>query len=322
MPTILLAVDNLGADVSKRLRSSAPGYDLLLTRDPEVIQAASADIVAAAGHLPLETVLAFPRMRWYQQWGAGAEWLMEHPEVRSRDLVVTNVSGLHAIPISEHLLAMMLALARRIPDAVRAQDRHEWLRGGWKHPVFELAGKTMLLIGVGAIGQRTARLAAALEMHVIGMRRDPERPAPGVERMIGPEGLNAALPEADLVVITVPLTPETQHMIGPEQFARMKSTALIFNIGRGGTIDQQALIRALQSGQIAGAGLDVTEPEPLSADSPLWDMDNVLITGHYSGSTPAYDERALAIFEENLAHWVRGEPLRNRLDLSLGIRIS
>jgi phosphoglycerate dehydrogenase-like enzyme len=322
MTAILLAIDGLCPETAERLRATAPGYDLLLTRDREVIEAASDEIEVAAGHLALEAVLALPCLRWYQQWGAGAEWVMEHPEVRTRDLVVTNVSGLHAIPISEHLLAMILALARRLPDAVHAQDRHEWLRGGWTHPVFELAGKTMLLIGVGAIGQRTARLAAALEMRVIGLRRDPERPAAGVTHMVGPEVLNAVLPEADLVVLTVPLTPETQHMIGPEQFALMRPTACIFNIGRGGTIDQPALIHALQTGQIAGAGLDVTEPEPLPSDSPLWSMDNVLITGHYSGSTPAYDERALAIFEANLGRWVRGEPLRNRLDLSLGIRIS
>jgi len=175
---------------------------------------------------------------------------------------------------------------------------------------------------VGAIGHRTARLAASLEMHVIGLRRDPERQVQGIERMVGPDDLDAVLPEADLVVLTVPLTPETRHLIGARQFALMKPTASIYNIGRGGTIDQEALIEALRSGQIAGAGLDVTDPEPLPAESPLWDLDNVLITGHYSGSTPAYDERALAIFEENLGRYARGEPLRNRLDLTLGIRVS
>ncbi|MFO7696417.1 MAG: D-2-hydroxyacid dehydrogenase [Anaerolineae bacterium] len=322
MARILLAMDGLNRETLERLRSLATAHELLTTTDRAAIAAALPEIEVAAGHIGLETVLAMPALRWYQQWGAGAEWIMEHPEIRERDLVVTNVSGVHAVPISEHLLAMILALARRLPDAVRAQDRHEWLRGGWKYPIFELAGKTMLLIGVGAIGQRTARLAAALDMHVIGLRRDPQRPARGVARMIGPEELDVALPEADLVVLTAPLTPETRQMIGAEQFARMKPTACIFNIGRGGTIDQDALVQAIVSGQIAGAGLDVTDPEPLPADSPLWDLDNVLITGHYSGSTPEYDARALAIFEENLGRYVRGEPLRNQLDLTLGIRVS
>ena len=322
MPTVLLAMDHLAPETEERLRALAPGYDLLVTRDAETIAAAMPEIEVVSGHIGLEQVLAMPNLRWYQQWGAGAEWIMEHPEIRERGLVVTNVSGVHAVPISEHLLAMMLALARRIPDAVHAQDRHEWLRGGWSHPVFELAGKTLLLIGVGAIGHRTARLAASLEMHVIGLRRDPERQVQGIERMVGPDDLDAVLPEADLVVLTVPLTPETRHLIGARQFALMKPTASIYNIGRGGTIDQEALIEALRSGQIAGAGLDVTDPEPLPAESPLWDLDNVLITGHYSGSTPAYDERALAIFEENLGRYARGEPLRNRLDLTLGIRVS
>jgi len=322
MPTVLLAMDHLAPETAERLRSLATGYDLLVTRDADAIGAVMQDIEVVSGHISLETVLAMPHLRWYQQWGAGAEWIMEHPEIRERDLMVTNASGVHAVPISEHLLAMMLALARRIPDAVRAQDRHEWLRGGWSHPVFELAGKTLLLIGVGAIGLRTARLAAALEMHVIGVRRDPERQVRGIERMVGPDDLDAVLPEADLVVLTVPLTPETRHLIGAKQFALIKPTATIYNIGRGGTIDQEALMEALRNGQIAGAGLDVTDPEPLPPDSPLWDLDNVLITGHYSGSTPAYDERALAIFEENLGRYVRGEPLRNRLDLTLGIRVS
>ncbi|NLX43819.1 MAG: D-2-hydroxyacid dehydrogenase, partial [Chloroflexi bacterium] len=205
---------------------------------------------------------------------------------------------------------------------VRAQDRHQWKRGDSPHPIMELAGKTVLLIGVGAIGERTARLCSALGMKVIGLRRDPSRPAEGVMRMVGPQDLDAVLPQADLVVLTAPLTPETVHMIGAPQLRLMKASACIFNIGRGGTIDQQALISALQRGEIAGAGLDVTDPEPLPADSLLWDLPNVLITGHYSGSTPHYEERALAIFEDNLARWVRGVPLRNQLDLRLGIRIS
>jgi len=322
VPTVLVALDRIAAEIEERLQALVPAYRILVTRDPQAIQAVAEDIEVAAGHLDPQAALALPRLRWYQQWGAGAEWVLEHPEIRDRDLVVTNVSGVHAVPISEHVLAMMLALARRLPEAVRAQDRHQWVRGGWSQPIMELAGKTLLVVGLGAIGARLARLAAALDMQVIGVRRDPERPVPGVERVVGPDALDAVLPEADLIVLTVPLTPETRHLIGAAELALMKPSALIFNVGRGGTIDQQALVAALQAGQIAGAGLDVTDPEPLPADSALWDMDNVLITGHYSGSTPAYDERALEIFEENLGHYARGEPLRNRLDLRLGIRIS
>ncbi len=323
MKTILLAIDHLSEEVRARIAALAPDYRLLVTRDAEAIRSAWDEVEIAGGDVGIERLLAMPRLRWYQQWGAGAEWIMEHPEAQQKDWVVTNASGLHAIPISEHILALLLAMARRLPEAVQAQQRHAWVRGGGlQAPVFELAGKTMVLIGVGAIGQRTARIASALEMRVIGVRRDPDRPVEGVARMVGPDQLDDVLPEADVVVLTVPLTPETQHMIGPRQLARMKPSACIINIGRGGTIDQEALIEALNSGQIAGAGLDVTDPEPLPADSPLWEARNALITGHYAGSTPVYQQRALDIFVDNLARYVAGQPLRNRLDLSLGIRIS
>jgi phosphoglycerate dehydrogenase-like enzyme len=322
MQTILLAIEHLPEETRTRIKALAPNHRLLATRDEDAIRAAWDEIEIAGGDVGIERLLAMPRLRWYQQWGAGADWIMEHPEAQGKDWIVTNASGLHAIPISEHIFTLMLALARRIPEAVQAQERHAWVRSGGLPPIFELAGKTLVLIGVGAIGERTARIAEAMEMRVIGVRRDPDRPAQGVARMVGPDQLDKVLPEADLVVLTVPLTPETQQMIGPRQLALMKPTACIINIGRGGTIDQDALIEALNNGQIGGAGLDVTDPEPLPADSPLWDAPNTLITGHYAGSTPVYQERALAIFQDNLARYIAGQPLRNRLDLSLGIRVS
>jgi phosphoglycerate dehydrogenase-like enzyme len=264
------------------------------------------------------TLLArMPNLRWYQQWGAGADWLMRHPEIAGRDFVITNASGVHAIQISEHILALMLALARRLPQACRAQLRGEWQRQEHER-LFELAGKTMVLIGVGAIGARTAALAAALDVRVIGVRRNAGEPIPGVARMVGPERLLEVLPLADFVVLTIPLTPETRHMIGERELRAMKPSAHIFNIGRGGTIDEAALIRALRAGWIAGAGLDVFEKEPLPADSPLWQMENVLITAHYAGATPHYNERAMTLFLDNLRRYRAGEPLRNVVDKQLG----
>ncbi len=322
MKTILLALDSLSEEDRERIESLAPDYKLLVTKDEDAIRDAWDDIEIAAADVGIERLLEMPNLRWYQQWGAGADWVMEHPEAQEKDWVVTNASGVHAIPISEHIFAMMLALARRIPEAVKAQERHAWTRSDGLPPVFELAHKTLLVIGVGAIGERTARIAAAMDMHVIGLRRDPDKPAEGVSRMVGPDQLDEVLPEADFVVLTVPLTCETRHMIGDHQLGLMKRSATIYNIGRGGTIDQDALIDALENSRIGGAGLDVTDPEPLPADSRLWDAPNVLITGHYSGSTPAYQERALEIFAENLERYREGQPLRNELDLSLGIRSS
>jgi phosphoglycerate dehydrogenase-like enzyme len=171
---------------------------------------------------------------------------------------------------------------------------------------------------VGAIGEETAKIAAALNMRVIGVRRDPSVGAEGVERMVGNDQLLEVLPEADFVVLTVPLTQETAGMIGERELRAMKQSAYIINIGRGKTIDQDALIRALQEGQIAGAGLDVTDPEPLPEDSPLWDLENVIITAHYSGLTPHYNERAMEIFMDNLRRYQAGEELRNVVNKNLG----
>ncbi len=176
----------------------------------------------------------------------------------------------------------------------------------------------MLLIGVGAIGERTAKIAAAFDMHVIGMRRNASLAVSGIERMVRPDQLLDVLPEADFVVITAPLTPETRHMIDKRAFDAMKPTAYIVNIGRGATIVEPDLIDALQNGSIAGAGLDVFEQEPLPEDSPLWGMENVIITSHYSGLTPEYDARAIEIFLDNLNRYQAGEPLRNVIDKRLG----
>lgn len=319
MPILLLGLEKekLNDATRAEIAHLAPDYQLLVTPSEEEALAAIGEIEIAAGRVPMEIVLRGPRLRWYQQWGAGADWLLRHPEMRQREVIVTNASGVHAVPISEHILALLLALARQIPDAVRAQDQRQWRRQEMGE-VLELAGKTMVLVGVGAIGGRLARLAAALEMRVIGVRRDPSRPAEGVARMVGPEALDEVLPQADFVVLTAPLTHETQHLIHEARLRRMKPSSILINIGRGRTIDQKALIRALQEGWIGGAGLDVTDPEPLPADSPLWGLPNVLITAHYAGRTPAYDARALAIFMDNLARYVTGQPLRNVVDPERG----
>ena len=176
----------------------------------------------------------------------------------------------------------------------------------------------MVLIGVGEIGGRTAKIADAFGMHVIGVRRNADRSADGVARMVTPAELHDVLPLADIVVSTVPLTAETYHQLNADSFKLMKNRAIIINVGRGKTIDEQAMVAALQNSEIFGAGLDVFEEEPLAADSPLWTLPNVLVTAHYAGDTSHYDERALAIFFDNLERYKRGEPLRNVVDKRAG----
>ncbi|MCB0044918.1 MAG: D-2-hydroxyacid dehydrogenase [Caldilineaceae bacterium] len=317
--------------------AQAANLEVVQTRDRDTIEEILDRVQVAAGSFPHDLLPRASRLRWLQQWGAGADWLMQYPEVRELDFILTNVSGIHAIPISEHIFGLLLAFSRRLPDSLRAQDDVVWLRNNWERnyalsnragrkylpvidrdDVFELAGKTMLIAGVGEIGVRTARLARAFDMRVIGVRRNPSRTAAGVDEMVGPDAMLDALTRADIAVNALPYTEETRHIFGDAAFAALPNHAVYITIGRGGTTDEDALVQALESNAIAWAGLDVFETEPLPPESPLWRMGNVFITPHYSGLSPEYDRRGLAIFLDNLARYRAGQPLRNVVDKRLG----
>jgi phosphoglycerate dehydrogenase-like enzyme len=320
MKTILLSFERekLRDEWLAQIREIAPDMRILITREQDEVEAALDEIEIAAVDLPRDLLPRARSLRWFQQWAAGADWLLRHPEAVELSFVLTNASGIHAIPITEHIFALLLAFARLIDRSVRHQMQGKWMPDELKRDVFELADKTMALIGVGAIGERTAQMAKTCGMRVLGVRRNPEKGALGLAAMFGPDQLLDVLPEADFVVVTAPLTLETQNMIGERELRAMKPTAYLVNIGRGGIIDERALIRALEEGGIAGAGLDVFEEEPLPGDSPLWRMENVIVTAHYAGYTPRYDERAMAIFLDNLRRYKAGEPLRNVVDKKLG----
>lgn len=320
-----------------RVQACAPGLRVVCTRERAEIEAMLDEVEIAAGAFPQDLIASAPNLRWVQQWGAGAEWLPRYPEVQASDLILTNASGVHAVPISEHIFAFLLMFARRFVDSVRAQDDRVWIENPWlrahgttirpdarfsatigKDDLFELAGKTLLIAGIGAIGVRVAKLATAFDMHVIGMRRRVDGDMANVDRLITPAQLLNALPGADFVANTLPMTADTHHLFDRLAFAAMKPSSYYINIGRGGTTDEAALIAALQNGEIAGAGLDVFEQEPLPPDSPLWAMNNVIISSHFSGLTPEYDNRALDIFLDNLDRYQRDFPLRNVVDKRLG----
>lgn len=340
MSTVLLlgfSPDTFSEEQLESIRQLAGDRTLLQTQDRDEIAEVIDRVEIVAGSLPTDLLPRASSLRWYQQWGAGADWLFENPAAQEMDFVLTNASGVHGIPISEHIFALLLAFARDLPRAMRAQAQHHWvanqkqrfsLTGNHntdptlfqrsRYDLFELAHKTIAIVGMGAIGARTAKVAAALEMHPVGIRRDPSQSVPGVETMVAPDDMLSILPDVDFLVNTTPLTPETRGMFDARVFAAMRNTAYFINIGRGGSAVESDLVHALQNGEIAGAGLDVFEEEPLPPASPLWDMDNVIITSHYSGLTPQYDERALEIFLENLQRYQQGEPLRNVVDKSLG----
>jgi phosphoglycerate dehydrogenase-like enzyme len=318
---ILLALDpdTLPEEQLDRVRDLVPeDKELTVTRDKDVIEVVIEEVEIAAGWFPRTLLPRASNLRWFQQWAAGADWLMRRPEAVEMDFVLTNMSGIHAIPVTEHILALLLAFARELSPALRAQRDRKWISQDQHEHLFELANKTMLLIGVGAIGERTARVAAAMDVRVLGIRRDPTVGAKAVDAMYCPDQLHDLLPQADFVVLTVPLTAETRGMIGEQELRAMKPSAYLINVGRGGTVDEDALLQALRQGWIAGAGLDVFETEPLPEDSPLWELDNIIITSHYAGVTPYYHERALEVFLDNLQRYHDGMPLRNVVKKTLG----
>ena len=256
---------------------------------------------------------------------AGVDSLLDKPVWHSQ-VIVTNLSGVHAGPMSEHALAMMLAFRWRLAKMWRFQTQAKWPKGRWD--IFaapELRGSTLGLIGYGAIGRELARQAQALGMRVLALNRSGQRrrytgfsepglgdPAAVIPDKIYPtDELLEMLPRCDYLVVLAPLTPDTHHLLGAQAFASMQASAFFFNLGRGALVDEAALVDALRLGQIAGAGLDVFEQEPLPAESPLWHLENVLISPHVAGFTFKYDDRASDLFAENLRRYLAGEPLLN-----------
>jgi phosphoglycerate dehydrogenase-like enzyme len=282
--------------------------------------------------MPPRDLSVAPRLKWVQLHSAGINQLTDHPILQTSILITTS-SGIHAVPIGEYAVAVMLALARRVPLMVRTQDRGEWPKDRWRTFMgVELRGKTLGVVGYGSIGREVARIVKlGFDMRVLALTRSGNRIDQGyVEPGVGdPEGslpskwfradqLFEMLSESDFVLVSAPHTPETHHLIDEGALRVMKPTAFIVNISRGGLIDEAALVRALSSQWIAGAGLDVFEQEPLPPESPLWRMENVVLSPHVSGTTPHYDDRAVDLFAENLQRYLRGETLLNLVDKEKG----
>jgi len=310
----------LTEEQANRFRDAHPEVEFLVPAQrglPEGIERSQGAATAWNGPA-LEAILrAAPRLEWLHQRGAGIDGIAR-PVLEASRIVLTNGSGNHAPNIAEHVLALMLSFARRLPALVRAQGDARWEPPD-AHDVFELSGQTLLVVGTGAIGTALAVRAAALGMHVTGVRRTVDGESlPGFERVRPIAEVDAALAEADHVAIALPLTHETRHLFDGPRLARMRRGAYLYNVGRGGLVEQAALIDALERGHLAGAGLDVTEPEPLPPESPLWRARNVLITAHSSGLTPRSVERYHALLLENVRRWVAGETLLNVVDKRLG----
>lgn len=260
--------------------------------------------------LTLSAPKSAPNLKWLNTFAAGVEsWPLA--DLRERGVILTNGTGVNDIAVAEYALLGMLVLAKKYHEVLRAQDRREWLPDA--PGKLELHGSKALILGAGAIGQRVAAMLAPFQVEVTQVRRSARDGA------IGMDDWRARLGEFDWVILAVPATAETDGMMGAAEFAAMKPGGAILNFARGSVIDQEALMAAVRSGQVGSAFLDVTDPEPLPADHPLWTVDNIHISQHLSGrSQTSLFARASERFLENLHRWKRGEPLVAQVDLDLG----
>jgi phosphoglycerate dehydrogenase-like enzyme len=277
---------------------------------------AEAEVLFSLSVIPAELPSLASHLRWLQLTSAGADRLL-NSELLKSGVTITTASGIHATPVGEYVLGMMVMLAKGWPALFRAQGRREWARIGPQ----ELGGKTVAIVGMGNVGQEVARLAKALNMRVLGVRRSGASLESGdyvADEIVGPLELLSVLSRSDFVVTCLPLTEETHHLVGELALRAMKPTAFLINVSRGAVVDEAALLRALTEGWIAGAGLDVFETEPLPEKNWLWQLNNVIISPHIAGETPIYNERAVDLFCENLRRYLAGEPLHNVVDPTRG----
>jgi phosphoglycerate dehydrogenase-like enzyme len=306
----------------ERLHRDFPDLNITHLSNYERIkqEIADAEILVAWSIRP-EQFRAAKNLRWIHSPAAAVHQLM-FPELIKSDVILTNAREVHGPVVAEHVMALIFALAKRIPEAVRLQEKHIWGQEPmWReHPrPRELAGATLGLVGVGSIGREVAKRASALGMRVIAVRENPEKGRPvGVEQVYASADLETLLKQSDYVVLAVPITPSTQELMNAERLSKMKPDACLINVGRGLLTDEVALAAALRAHQIGGAALDVFEQEPLPADSPLWDLKNLLITPHTAGLTEKLWERHCQLLSENLHRYLAHQPLLGVVDKNKG----
>jgi len=302
----IVITQNLKQEYIDKIKGIIPEWDVIASKEPEVWKKHAKEAEVVAGwrkELADYCLTSGSKLQWLQTWSAGVDSLPLE-KLQSKNINVTSANGVHAYPISETIIALMLGLTRKIHTYVKNQQTKIWDHA---HLSLEIHEKTIGVIGVGEIGRETAKIAKAFGMTVLGVRHSG-KPSDFVDEMYTPDQLDQVLPKCDYVVVTLPHTQETHHLFGEQQFNQMKPSAFFINIGRGEIVIEEELISALQEGTIAGAGLDVFETEPLSTESPLWEMENVIITPHTSGATEHYNKRVVEnILIPNLKTYLTGQ---------------
>ena len=290
-----------------------PGYDRLPAELPDT------DIFVGYS-LRAEQLTLAKKVKWIHSTAAGVAQLM-YPELRDSGILVTNPSGVFSVPMAEHTMGLLTALARNFPDSTRHQDRSHWGQQDlWDKPqhLTELNGQVLLIVGFGSIGRELAKRARAFDMRVWGVTRSGKGDSTHAEKIIPASQFEEALPHSNYVVIAAPETPETRHLFGAAQIARMKPGARLINVGRGSLLDEAALIHALENGALGGAALDVTSAEPLPPESPLWKAPNLFITPHTSAVSDRLWQRETDLLVDLLERWFDGREMFNQVDFARG----
>jgi phosphoglycerate dehydrogenase-like enzyme len=267
----------------------------------------------------MASVMSSPNLRWLQSFGVGVDAQRLGPLVE-RGVRITNAVGVNSIPVAHHALTGLLMLARRFPHYLEGQRRREWRPINWDSALSppDLSTQTMVIVGLGAVGAEIARVARVLGLKVIGVRRRARTPEDPVDELVTPEALDSVLPQADWLVLSSVLTPETRGLITRERLQRLPAGAHLINVSRGALVDEAAVIEALREGRLAGAYLDVMSVEPLPPQSPLWDMPNVIISPHNAAVSRGKFAREADLFLRNLLRWGKREPLINEVTLAVG----
>ncbi|UCF69026.1 MAG: D-2-hydroxyacid dehydrogenase [Acidobacteriota bacterium] len=313
---------SLGETVPERIARAFPTVRVVQSHDREAfLRLLPEAVVLYTWSLPRRHFARARNLRWVHTPETGAELLL-FPELVKSDVLVTNSGAVSAEAAADHAWGLLLMLSRRLAICIEAQRSRLWARDRlWSGDVvpFSLEDRTIVIVGLGAIGRAVARRAKASGMSVIGVRRHQRNDVPdGVDEVHTHEALAEVLPRAEAIAACLPLTPATRRVFGAACFARCKPGCLFVNVGRGELVDDDALIEALESGRLGGAGLDVFSNEPLARDHPLWSHPRVVLTPHVAGTDPRYMERVTELFERNLARFIEGQPLLDVIDKKAG----
>lgn len=307
--------------IRERLQQDFPGHQVIQLQNYDHVPEEIADTDVFIGwSLRPQQFVAAGKLRWIHSPAAAVHQLM-FPELVRSNVVVTNSTGIHGPVVAEHAIAVLLALAKRLPQAMQHQGKKFWSQDQLWHErprPREVADATVVVIGMGSIGREFTTRARALGMKVLAVRENPGKGPDGADEVFNPGELDQVLPRADYVLLCTPVTPATAAIINAARLKLMKPDAYLINVGRGPLVDEAALLQALKDRQIAGAALDVFNEEPLPADSPFWSLDNLLITPHTAAVTERLWERHYRLIAENMRRFLAGKPLLNEVDKTRG----